>query len=107
MKKEIKIILSLLIILSFVFVVKNSRQENKCDINKDGKVTFVEKQKCAQSESFIKTCSEQGGKICGDEETCSTEGIKTSDTNMCCTGICGEGIGLELVSYDNSPSRKR
>ena len=41
---------------------------------------------CVQGEP---TCTEQGGKICSSEESCSKL-IQASDTSFCCSGECGK-----------------
>ena len=37
---------------------------------------------------ITKTCSEQGGKVCGSGEECSISNIETSDELKCCLGTC-------------------
>jgi len=44
--------------------------------------------KCCSKERVLDTCSEQGGKICDSDKTCSISTVEASDTTECCLGSC-------------------
>jgi hypothetical protein len=49
-----------------------------------------------------KTCAEQSGNICGDEETCSGTILISSDSGVCCSQACDSQGGASI--YLDSPS---
>ena len=50
-------------------------------------VTCPENQKCVEGECVLKTCEEQGGSICAEEQTCA-QLIEASDSEACCAIEC-------------------
>lgn len=50
----------------------------------------------------VKTCAEQGGKICASDENCSTSIVPASDTDSCCAGTCiipFKGTAKQLTTW--------
>ena len=43
---------------------------------------------CCSKKEALKTCSEQGGEVCGSGEECSISTIETLDELECCLGSC-------------------
>ena len=129
MSKLITIIIVILVIaagIGIYFILQNL-QPDKCDLNKDGKVSEIERQRCEQlgdtdgqgrcgdgicdaterqkgtcpqdcEKTELESCSKLGGKICFASQTCSGSWLDASDTENCCSGECKTGSG-QTFSY--------
>jgi DNA-binding beta-propeller fold protein YncE len=51
-------------------------------------------------EPHLKTCSQQKGNICSEDEVCSGSWIEASDTERCCGGECIEEKNQEINLYN-------
>jgi hypothetical protein len=54
---------------------------------------------CSQNCGITKTCSEQGGIICPEDETCIDSWIDASDTDRCCSGECKPALVWKSKYY--------
>ena len=117
-----KIILIMGLILLIALLNGCTEKFDKCDLNKDGKVSAIEKQKCEQpadggtkgkcgdgicgtvekergicpedcETTELKSCSNLKGNICSASQTCSGSWLDASDSERCCSGECKTGSG--------------
>ncbi|MDO8740828.1 MAG: hypothetical protein Q7J54_04640 [Candidatus Woesearchaeota archaeon] len=101
-----------------IYFVLQKPQFDKCDLNKDGKVSAIEQQKCEQQPggkcgdgicgtvekekgtcpedcetTGLESCSTLKGNICSTSQTCSGSWLDASYTEKCCSGECKTGSG--------------
>ena len=67
--------------------------QSECEESGGNELTLLDcfgSQVCCDTEVVLKTCEEEGGKICADDEECSISTTETLDEYYCCLGTCKE-----------------